>query len=1277
MSPVSQRFAIPSDDDDFELMCRDLLRLHWFRPGLEIFGKRGERQYGIDILDLSGEMPLYAAQCKLKEEHKSLTPKEIQDEVDKAREFVEPLGKYAILTTAKVSTQSQMKVREINLAHRASGLFEVELLTWEHMCALLQRYSEVQARFYSDIPIREAQNIERGLLAINQGVQSLTAKVEGDEIDSQINEARDEITNRQFQLATFLLNRIQRNNSAQLTPRQKFRVLSNLGAAALGQNNGPAAARFFLDAATHQPMDEHARTNEVLACLLVDDITTCHEKASELRREYPSSARLASLWVTSGARNTPFAEIERELDSILLTDPEVCVALARRALMEIQLPKALQYAAAAAKAAPKWSQPHLVMAQAKLGTALHVQFGFNETSSFQEQTLLGAETESSLALDLAREEKDPHTAKMALILRTELKLLLGNKDDAWSDAQEAERLDADDPQVMLALAEVRLSTGRLDDGIALLTKAFTTHPDADVAFVYGRALFNRGRDEDLDQALRVLTAVHVKDLRPELRPTFVTQVFQCFAKKKDWVGANQYLTEISDLLEAVVLETIRGYLSHYEGKPKEAEEYALKAKSLVSSRCNSDTKQYLAGLLTLVGRPVDALPIWQDLFNTQTHGFDPGNLLNCAARLHRDDIVLQTCEELHARGVNDWHLLEFEVSYLRKYHIEKAISRLQEFTAGHPENKLARLQLSLIGLGINRPELVHGTADDVPPAKEIPVDYIIPAVQVLKYGGNPDVAVEYAYRFLRGNFSHIEAHQAFIISMMPSYSCPDIPPEIETAGPGSAVCYQELPDGHEKWVVLEDTSEPSAEFEEIGLMSAPAQELCGKKVGDTVTIATGHLQNRLAKVLRIVPKYVRRYQDVVGEMQIRFGAASSIESIRIATSPEKDPRENLKVIFDSVEKRAKVVSEIREIYRTKVASLHWYGCSFGKNAYTAVIDLALEESASIKSSLGTPEERAASVEALKTAKGLVVDLTALATLRLLQLEHKALSITKFRLVIAERTWVEINEMFFNELIFSGASGGTLAFEGGKHVMYERSAEEKEQQSRKDREFLDFVKGIMEIRPAPGLAALEPEKRDTLTKLFGPYGAESLLLASEPGYVLWTDDLIQGRVAAEEFGASKAWTQLVLGVFADDGLLEPDDYYNATAKLIGMNFVATQFDSESLLASLRLAKWNVDAPPAAQLLKIFADPNADLQALLRIFVQFTIKLHAEAIPPETKCSITTAYLDCFAERIGAMTLLQGFRKLSPRLFGLNQIGRVQFEVCFDRWQRQREGLIVVP
>jgi hypothetical protein len=41
------------------------------------------------------------------------------------------LGKYGILTTGKVSTHAQRKVRELNQTYKSQGLFEIELYPWE------------------------------------------------------------------------------------------------------------------------------------------------------------------------------------------------------------------------------------------------------------------------------------------------------------------------------------------------------------------------------------------------------------------------------------------------------------------------------------------------------------------------------------------------------------------------------------------------------------------------------------------------------------------------------------------------------------------------------------------------------------------------------------------------------------------------------------------------------------------------------------------------------------------------------------------------------------------------------------------------------------------------------------------------------------------------------------------------------------------------------------------------------------------------------------------
>ncbi len=301
--------------------------------------------------------------------------------------------------------------------------------------------------------------MEAKLLEIQGGVQSLTSRADGDSVDSQINEARDCITKRDFQLATFLLNRIERTQGDKLDGRQRFRVISNQAAAALGLGKAEAAAKLFLEAAPLQPNDEHAKINEVFAYLLVGDLSTCHAKAMQLRREYPGAGRLAFLWIASAPVSIAFSALESEINAILRTDAEVSLALARRALNHFDFEKATQYSAAASKAAPEWSQPHLVSAQISLGRALHVQLGFQPKPTSEESSLLEAEGLCSRALDLANEEKDELTQSAALVLRVDIRLLLRKTDEAVRDAENATRLNAEEPGVMLALAQARFASG--------------------------------------------------------------------------------------------------------------------------------------------------------------------------------------------------------------------------------------------------------------------------------------------------------------------------------------------------------------------------------------------------------------------------------------------------------------------------------------------------------------------------------------------------------------------------------------------------------------------------------------------------------------------------------------------------------------------------------------------------------------------------------------------------------------------------------------------------
>src|ERR1017187_8316206 len=290
----------PESDVVFEELCLEILKRHWSRPGLERFAKKGEEQFGVDIFDTLGESPMYAAQCKLKEQWKSLEPAEIREEVQKAEGFPAKLDHYAIMTTGKVSGLAQLAIQVINQEHRASGSFTVELFTWDKISKLLRQYPEIERQFYGGFRSEEVAEFKATLEAIHTTV-SMTVSSSSvgptTEIDGLIDEARERIKPGDAQIAVLLLNRIQRLKGDQLTDWHRFRLHTNLGAAHLILGKGNEAARNFLDAAPLRPEDELAMTNEVLAYhLLLQDQTT-REKAEKASVRFPNSARVRSLLI--------------------------------------------------------------------------------------------------------------------------------------------------------------------------------------------------------------------------------------------------------------------------------------------------------------------------------------------------------------------------------------------------------------------------------------------------------------------------------------------------------------------------------------------------------------------------------------------------------------------------------------------------------------------------------------------------------------------------------------------------------------------------------------------------------------------------------------------------------------------------------------------------------------------------------------------------------------------------------------------------------------------
>ena len=185
----------------------------------------------------------------------------------------------------------------------------------------------------------------------------------------------------------------------------------------------------------------------------------------------------------------------------------------------------------------------------------------------------------------------------------------------------------------------------------------------------------------------------------------------------------------------------------------------------------------------------------------------------------------------------------------------------------------------------------------------------------------------------------------------------------------------------------------------------------------------------------------------------------------------------------------------------------------------------------------------------------------------------------------------------------------------------------------------------------------------------------MLLASKPDCVLWSDDLVQAHIAVTEFGARRAWTQIVIAFLADLGLVQAKERDIATAKLIGMEYQITVFDCAAIIEAVNLTEATPWRTPLKEFIREFAAPNADVKSLFSILMELVVRIYREALLPESRCKVITAFLDAIWKNPAARRGILNLRANSPRLFGLNSVGESQFNNCFDHWLKQIEMPIV--
>ena len=154
------------DEDDFENLCLHLWRRLLEDPNAQLNGRRGQRQYGVDIFGRKHEiLEWVGVQCKVRS-NGILKESDVLDDVKKAKQFNPRLSELIFATTAPRDIKLQTFARNLTQRNKAIGCFSVHIYSWDDIQLELseERNIDICRRFYDDFFI----NYEKLGIAISR-----------------------------------------------------------------------------------------------------------------------------------------------------------------------------------------------------------------------------------------------------------------------------------------------------------------------------------------------------------------------------------------------------------------------------------------------------------------------------------------------------------------------------------------------------------------------------------------------------------------------------------------------------------------------------------------------------------------------------------------------------------------------------------------------------------------------------------------------------------------------------------------------------------------------------------------------------------------------------------------------------------------------------------------------------------------------------------------------------------------------------------------------------
>lgn len=1266
---VMQSYLYPKPDNEvfFESVCLKVFSSYLKLPHLQKYGRRGQSQFGIDLLSVQSD-GVVGIQCRLKTTNKGLTVDEVDSIIEDAKTFSPPINTLIIAATSERDPSLQSHATRITQAHEAIGLFGVVVYAWQDIEEIFKQDPDLAKEVYA-LPAISAMTLNVATFT------TINYQLPAGAFHAEIDEAARNTTEGKPDVALALLEKLRRDRWEELTPRQRFRVIANIGYGLLEKGDTRGAALALLDSARYQPEDDDAALSVAAHGYLISgNVEDAYRMASTACAKNPMNERGQIIRIQSAPKEIAYKELRDTVPEVLRANLNVALALSERAMDESNPAEA----------------ERLLRLVTEVSPALHNALG----AALLQQGLPAGAQEGILLIprdaDKVREAQkhltevvgSPNTAvgliANAYFNRALASSFLKEEDQAFADLQSAYEREPNNETFGAALVAEALRRG--DDSVALqkAEEIFRYKPTPKSRLLLAMALYDSGTDETKQRALTLLQdgLVDVKDIQPELRLEYIRRTLHLLSLSGKLTDKTAAALEerLEDPLErGIVVSLALLRMSRQD----EAVAEAKRTAALLNATTSFVAKREVALLLSRLRLAEQALPIWLEIVPPLAFSDDTALLLQSAEILGRDALILDYCEHLRSNGVYAPEAAENEVELLVRYNeLRVAQAVMRAYLDANSQDISLKLALLSIAVVQGWSEIVDAYTTSLPTPRQIKT--VVDGarlVQVLHFQGSASAAAEIAYELVRRFPDDPNSHRSLIISIL-GVGGPKGDLKLYTPSEvviGSAVRIRREGQESPEWIVIEDAEKPEISRDEYSPDHPLAKALIGKRVGEKVALPRLLVRTPIAVVEEIKNKILFRMHQSMEEMNRRFPDSSFFESVPIRIADESSPPtgHEFDELIEFNRQLAQGPMEAENLYRERRMPVAMLASFVHREVPEVVTALALNEREAVHCVDGTAEEFQRASAALGPARAVVLDITALSTLGLLGSELD-LSRMAAKCIVSEGTLESLKKLG-KSVVDDERVHGYLRYdlERERLTMQEVDPEIERERSTRAQAFATKIESICEVIGGRALAQMDSDIRRKLVRIFGPATAESMAIAKERSCPLWTDDYVAGVLVEKELSVQRIWTQPVCFWLRDAAGMSDNECDVVTARLCGFNYRFTSISWRVVIAACRLCDWDPDRQPLRGVLDRFEE-QAKEQDMLLFGAGLIPALWREAPIIDYGSRVTIRVLEKLSHTSRGLAIVRAILRQLDTLFGVNVVGAQNAKLVMEAWLVAAKG-----